>query len=99
MMDKTWYEVAVSSKTEGSATLESFDLLEDAKTFAFTMCNNSGQKLLGHIHNQLGWSDISLDDLEGLFIDRWTWDRENSNDLDETFTELRYEIKKGVTDD
>ena len=94
-MDKTWYEVAVSSKPEGSATLESFDLLEDAKTFAFTMCNNSGQKLLGHIHNQLGWADISLDDLEGLFIDRWTWDREHSNDLDETFTELRYEIKKG----
>ena len=94
-MDKTWYEVAVSSKTEGSATLESFDLLKDAKTFVFTMCNDSGQTLLDKIQTELGWADISLDDLESMFIDRWTWDRENSNDLDETFTELRYEIKKG----
>ena len=59
------------------------------------MCNDSGQTLLDKIQTELGWADISLDDLESLFIDRWTWDRENSNDLDETFTELRYEIKKG----
>ena len=63
------YEVQIRTKTEGVSTLEWFDRLEDAKTFAFTMCNDSSQKLLGRIRDDWWWwADISLDDLEGLFI-------------------------------
>jgi hypothetical protein len=88
MMDKIWYEVAVSSPTHGSETIESFEYLENAKAFASAMCNNK---------------DVLLElanDIECLFIDRWTWDGENYNELDETFVELRYytDIKAEVND-
>ena len=81
-MDKTWYEVAMSSPTQGSETIESFYSLEDAKKFATHLCNS--KDMLPELAN----------DIESVFIDRWTWNGDIS-DLDETFTELRYEIKKG----
>ena len=83
-MDKTWYEVAVSSPTHGSKTIESFDYLEEAKEFALYLLNNNmGLLMLAEL----------ADDIESVFINRWTWDGENNNELDQTFTQLKYYIE------
>ena len=78
---KTWYEVSASSPTQGSATIESFDYLEDAKKFATHLCNS--KDMLPELAN----------DIESVFITRWTWDGENNNELDQTFTQLKYHIE------
>ena len=92
MMTNTWYEVAVSSKKEGSATIESFGLLEKAIEFASSMCNDSGKALLEKILHEVGWADIYTDDIECLFIDRWIC---CENKPDKTFTELKYYPRVG----
>ena len=78
---QTWYEVAASSPTQGSETIESFDYLEDAKKFATHLCNS--KDMLPELAN----------DIESVFITRWTWDGENNNELDQTFTQLKYHIE------
>ena len=81
---QTWYEVAASSPTQGSETIESFDYLEEAKEFALYLLNNNmGLLMLAEL----------ADDIESVFINRWTWDGENNNELDQTFTQLKYYIE------
>mgnify|MGYP003140526103 CR=1 FL=1 len=90
-MDKTWYEVAVSSPTHGSKTIESFDSIVDAKKFATALSSAYSKDMLSETEK---W--LLANDIESVFINRWTWDGENNNELDETFKEVRYEIQKST---
>jgi hypothetical protein len=87
MMNKAWYEVAVSSPTAGSGTLESFDSLQSAKVYAEWLCVHDREILADRVDQSIG---IRPMDIELVFIDRWVQTEEEYTEPDETFKELKY---------
>ena len=102
-MAKTWYAVAVSSERHGSGTIESFAHLENAKAFAFAMCENLDILLDHAIEEGIFYGDDkpdrgghSAECIDSVLIDRWVSDDGYDQDIDETFAELKYYPKREV---
>ena len=100
-MIKTWYAVSVSSERHGSGTIESFEHLGNAKAFAVAMCENLDILLDRALEEGIFFGDYTPDRgghsaecVDWVFIDRWTWDGESYNEIDETFSELKYYPKE-----